>query len=448
MTTENLAGTAPPSDGSPNAAGEESRLHVRLLTALIVLVIGIPSILILGPLGAAGTPADVLGLATLVLWGLLRITEFRTRRRLNPVRFAMALFVVSILISYVAAAVRPINHLEINAADRGVLSTLAWLGILLLAVEGPQGVAQVDVVMRRLTIAGAAEASLGIVQHFTHLALVNYLTIPGLRANASLAQTLGSRAGYARPAGTAIHSIEFGAVLTMILPIALHYALYDRGRRPLARWLPVALIAFAVPISISRTAILSAAVALIFLLPTWPKAWRRTGYVAITGLLGCVYLAVPGLLGTLQSLFTDIGNDSSAASRTASYALADDFIGRAPWFGRGFGTFLPAYRILDNQLLGIAVQTGLVGLAALLTVMIVPIIAGMTLRRRLTEPVDRHRVQALVAAVAAAGASFAFYDALSFPMAAIVFFLLAGLVGCLWRLERDEPEPARTSALS
>ena len=51
------------------------------------------------------------------------------------------------------------------------------------------------------------------------------------------------REGLTRPAGTTIHPIEFGAVLTMILPIALHYALHDKYRSKLARWFPVAAIA-------------------------------------------------------------------------------------------------------------------------------------------------------------------------------------------------------------
>ena len=50
----------------------------------------------------------------------------------------------------------------------------------------------------------------------------------------------------------------------------------------------------------------------------------------------------------------------------ASYAIAGEFIGRAPIFGRGFSTFLPSYRILDNQYLGLLIETGIVGLVAFL----------------------------------------------------------------------------------
>ncbi len=276
---------------------------------------------------------------------------------------------------------------------------------------------------------------MGLIQFFTHLPLINYIQIPGLTANSDLAAEIGTRGGDTRPPGTTIHPIEFGAVLTMMLPIALHYALHDHHRSRLRRWTPALLIAFAIPISISRTAVISAIVALIVLIPAWPKSIRRRGYAAIVAVVGAVYLTVPGLLGTIRDLFTGISSDSSAASRTNSYNLAVELIGRAPFVGRGTGTFLPDYRILDNQLLLTTVETGLIGLAALLALLLVPVFTAFRVRRNCTDPTVRHLAQALAAGVAAGGASFAFYDALAFPMATSILFLLIGSIGCLFRLQ-------------
>jgi O-antigen ligase len=158
-----------------------------------------------------------------------------------------------------------------------------------------------------------------------------------------------------------------------------------------------------------------------------------------------VYVSVPGLLGTLRNLFTDISSDSSAASRTGSYDLGMEMISRAPWFGRGYGTFLPKYRIFDNQLLLTAVEAGLVGLALLLVLLVTPIVAAMRVRKATSDPAVRQLASALAAGVAATACSFAFYDALAFPMATSIMFLLIGAVGCLVRLSRSKARAPRPS---
>ena len=48
-----------------------------------------------------------------------------------------------------------------------------------------------------------------------------------------------------------------------------------------------------------------------------------------------VFVAVPGMLGSVVKLFTGIGDDRSALSRTDSYPLAWEFIGRAPMSAAG-----------------------------------------------------------------------------------------------------------------
>lgn len=413
-----------------------------LLTLLIALLVGIPSILTIGPLGSAGTPADVLGLAMLVLWTFRRVArhgEFLP----NPVRIGMSVLVASAMASYIAAASRPIAGVELSAADRGLLSMAAWLGIVLVAADGPRDRKQLDTLLRRLVIAGAALATLGLLQFATKQSFVNYIQIPGLRDNGDLSQ-LSDRSNLTRPPGTAIHPIEFGAALTMILPFALHYAVTDRNKSLLRRWYPVAAIGAAVPIAISRSAIISATVALLVLLPAWPKAYRRRVYAGTLGLLCCMYLVVHGLFGTLISLFTHISSDTSAQSRTDSYALADQFIGRSPVFGRGFRTFLPSYRILDNQLLGTTIEMGIVGLAALVGLMLTAIVACHRIRRQVRDESARRLAQAFMASIAAAGFGFAFYDGLSFPMAAGLFFLVVGCSGALIRHGKTAPPSSQT----
>lgn len=418
------------------------------LTAFLVALIVIPSDLIFGPLGSAGTPGEVIGMGLFAAWLTASVGHLGRRGRTEPIRIFAWLFVGAVLISYVAANSRAMFSAEARAADAGLLLVCSWMGVLLMAMDRIPTRERLDVLLRRLVMLAGALATLGLLQFVTKMPFTNYLQVPGLATNQSLVSLYG-RDGLTRPAGTAVHPIEFGAVLTMVLPIALHYAMADAHRRPLHRWYPVLAIGFAVPISISRSAVLSVLVALCFVLPTWSRAARRHAYVAILALSGAVYVTVPGLLGTITNLFTGIQSDSSAQSRTGSFSLAYDFISRAPIFGRGFLTFLPAYRILDDQYLGLLIETGIVGLLTFLGLLVSGVIGGLRVRRT-ANPIDSQLGVSLAASAASALASFALFDAFSFPMAASLIFLILGCIGALRRfahtpsadIRRETPRPA------
>jgi len=207
--------------------------------------------------------------------------------------------------------------------------------------------------------------------------------------------------------------------------------MHDRSRSALRRWYPVAAIAVAVPISISRSAIVSTVVALLVLMPTWPRRTRREAYAVMVALVGTLFVALPGLLGTLTNLFTGLTGDSSALSRSGSYSLAWQFISRNPIFGRGLGTFLPEYRILDNQYLSLAIEMGVVGVAAMLGLFATGIATAARVRRSSADTETRQLAQAMIAALTAAACSFALFDAFSFPMSAGLTFLVFGLVDAL-----------------
>ena len=417
---------------------------VTALTGFLVLLFAIPSRLVVGPLGGAGSPAQLLGVAALLWWAAFRLARRGRSPMRQPVRWAMSIFAVTILLSYIAATVRAIDDVELRAADRGVLMLLSWLGIVLLACDGIPSRERLDVLLRRLALAGGGIAVLGLAQFFTGASFVNYIQVPGLSQNADLG-VVASRDGFSRPAGTALHPIEYGIVLTMILPIAMHYALRDKHRSPLRRWWPVAALGMAVPVSISRSAILCSVVVLATMLPTWPRRLRRRAYVAIVALLAVVFVAIPGIIGTLVGLFTGIGGDSSAESRTGSYALAAEFIERAPVFGRGFQTFLPQYRILDNQFLLSTIETGVVGVLALIGLFAAGAVTARRVRLLSPDESTRSLGQALTAAVLAGGASFALFDALSFPQVAGLVMLTVGLAAAALRItvegDMQSPDP-------
>lgn len=407
---------------------------VTLLSAFLVLLFAIPSRLTFAPLGGAGSPATVTALACFMLWLLYQLSKsVSTPFVVQPIRRSAFVFMAALLASFAAAALRPANADEMQSSQLSILTAVAWLGVILVACDGIPTLGRLQLLIRRLALVVGCFASLGLAQYFTGMTLTNYIVVPGLSANQALSE-LGGRDGFNRPASTAIHPIEFGVTITALLPIALHVALHGEGIGKFRRWFPVAAIALAVPLSISRSAIVGATIGLVVLIPTWAPRLRGLAVAALVGLGGFVFVLLPGVIGTLTGLFTGAASDPSALSRTDSYALAAQFISQAPIFGRGFGTFLPRYRILDNQYLLTLIDTGFVGLLSLLTLFGTAIVCSLLVRRRLKDPRLRDLAQALVASVASAAVGYALFDGFAFPIFASVSFLLVGLCGALWRL--------------
>jgi O-antigen ligase len=457
MTAQGVEGGRTPRRHRPHTQHDRSALlpgepRSRIDAAWMVFVyvcalMFIPANLTVAALGSVGTPALLFGLLALVWWiGAQMSRSFATLSPAQPVRLAALGFSLAVVASYVAAAVRPIETLELNAADRGLLLTASWLGIVLLTADGVTTVKRLEEALRLLVLAGGIVALLGIVQFYTSSAIVDAIQIPGLSVHKQIV-SIFDRGGFNRVSGTATSPIEFGVVLSMLLPLALHFAFTDTHRKAILRWAPVATIAFAIPIAISRSALLGVAVGLIILIPTWPAVRRRISYLVILAMVAVVYVAIPGMLGTLIKLFTDISSDTSAESRTGSYALVWDFFTRSPLFGRGISTFLPEYRILDNQYLLLLIEVGIVGVIALVVYLVTAVVAAQSSRRRSTDPIVRSLGQSLTAAVVAGALSFATFDAFSFPQVSDLLFLCIGFIGALWNIVRLAPlrEAARAA---
>ncbi len=408
-----------------------------VLLALWPLLL-VPSRLKIAALGGVGAPAALAGLG-LLLWWLLhhvsRVEPESTHR--HPVRIATGVVGVCLLVSFVAASTRPPEPLEPSTALLGMIAFLSWGGLLLVAHDGLRDWAGLVRVLRRLVVLTAVVAGVGVVQFVTHQQLIDRIHLPGLVLTQSLGD-LGARSGFSRPTGTSLHAIEFGAVLTMVLPLALTFAVFDRARPVLARWLPVAVIGFAVAVSLSRSAVIGAVVGLVVVMARWPVRSRVLALAALPVVGALLFVTVPGLLGAVAGMFSGLGGDDSARSRIDSYPVAFSFVAERPWFGRGFGTFLPTYRILDNQWLLALIEVGVLGTVALLALLVAAMGCGRAVARSHPDPLVAQLAQATVAGVAVGTVSNAFYDGLSFPMAAAVLFLEVGLCGAFYRLARRD----------
>ena len=149
----------------------------------------------------------------------------------------------------------------------------------------------------------------------------------------------------------------------MLLPLAIYLAICDTERSARRRWAPVALIALAIPTSVSRSAILSVAVALAVLVVLMPARQRLVALVrdAVRARGGLHGGARPDrhpdvvLRGRHERPVGGHARERLPAGRAARQ--------EAPWFGHGGGTYIPdnVLDILDNQYLKTAIELGLVG---------------------------------------------------------------------------------------
>jgi O-antigen ligase len=117
-------------------------------------------------------------------------------------------------------------------------------------------------------------------------------------------------------------------------------------------------------------------------------------------------------------------------------------------FGRGFGTFIPSeftppyqpVASLDNQYLGSLIETGIVGLACLILLLLVWLFTALGARRRSRDPATRELALGLAGSSLALAFGLYVFDAFSFATVSGLMFVLLGMTGALWRLAQQESD--------
>ena len=422
---------------------------VTAVVAIVVVLLLWPSGQRISGLGAAGAPVVVLGSLAACWWGVSVLRRDGWVCQV-PVRLYAVLgaFVASLLLSYVAANVRPdLVLVELDAADRGAVTFLSCVAVALLVAGVLSTDDRLHVVVRALVISGAGAALLGVVTFFTGWDPVADLTLPGFTPLVS--DWDNNRSGFARMSATTAHPIEYSVVMAMVLPFAIHLALRSQGRARGLWWTAVVLIAAVLPMTVSRTAVLGLAAVGMVLLPSWSPRRRVQMLLAAAVGVVCMRLLVPGLVGTIRSLFTSAGEDPSVSARTDDYDYAFGFLVEHPVLGRGYSTFVPGrYTFLDNEFLMTAVTGGVLGLVVLLLLFAVPF--GMAYKVAVggVQPERRDLAFAVMASLLAFIVTAATYDAMSFSTARGLFFVCVGLAGALWAVQEGRAGSERAAGRS
>jgi O-antigen ligase len=415
-----------------------SRQAARMLQVFIVCFFVLPTDTVLRVIGAQGYVAGLVSMAIFLAWVLTAVFGFHdpvhTR---HPTRGALGLLWISTLLSYAAMPYFSPTAAQRLSAQRWLMLLVGMTGVILVAAEHLRAPSDVLRVVRTLVWGGAFSGIVALMQFWLGFDLRPTLRmlLPGFTFTGDYTGFQG-RGALMRVSGTSNHPIELGVIAGMLLPVAIWLAFYDTDRPLWKRLTPILLIGLCIPMSVSRSAILAAGVSMIVLticLPPKQRVWILGA--APFGIVG-IFGSTPGYMRTILDSFTTgaSATDPSITNRLDNYPRVIAFVEAAPWLGRGWGTYLApdATRILDNQYLKSAIESGLFGVLALLLFFLVPALTAAGARARSTEPNMRGLCAALSGACLAAAIGSYTFDSFSFPQFASVEAMVVGLCGACW----------------
>lgn len=426
---------------------------ILILQIFAIVLMVIPSTAVFRPLGAVGYPAGIIGMFAFALWGISTVLGLHAPEyRRHPVRGAFCAFWMAVLISYVLMS-PDLTAQQALSAERYPMQLAAMTGIALVTAECLDSLEDIWKVLRALTWGAAFCGIVAALQFWGNVDITHFLRLPGFTLNTLDGTTaaIWSRGSLNRVTGTAGNPIELGVAAAMLLPLAIVLAMYDTKRSFRARWAPVPLIALAIPVSVSRSAVIGIVLAIGTLVVLMPARQRVVALAGIPVALAAVFMTSHGMIGTFAAYFSGHDNNS-IGHRTSNYSYAEQMVRQAPWLGHGGGThinsllsFVSSTHVFDNQYLTTAVELGLIGVLVLAGLSLVPIFAALQARKSSRNAELRLLCAAVAGGALAAGVCSAFFDSFSFPMFYNVFALVAGLAGACWRLAQRERAAATAS---
>jgi hypothetical protein len=423
--------------------GHRSLLAWRtLLTTLILVILFIPirRYTMPGHLPFQLEPYRLLVAFVAALWLTSLLIDSRVRLRSSGFEAPLAVIAFSALGSVL------VNESRISAlaVQSEVLKKLTFFAsffvVFYLILSVARTRATLDFLIKVLVVGGSVVAGFSLVEYRTHYNVFNHLAsfIPFLKLTEWLTKEDVARGGRLRVYASAQHPIALGAMLVMLLPLAIYLGRRYRQRR---WWLVAGMLGLGALATVSRTGVMMLLVVGLVFLWLRPAATKRV-WPALIPALAVVHIALPGTIGTLKDAFFPkgglIAQQQAAAvghGRIADIGPSMAQFRRQPLLGQGFGTRVvdgphPNAFILDDQWLGSLLETGLAG-----------VIGWVWLFRRFVRRLaqeakedDSERGWALVA-IAAAVSAYAVgmftYDAFSFIQVTFLLYVLLGIGAAL-----------------
>ena len=270
--------------------------------------------------------------------------------------------------------------------------------------------------------------------------------------------------GNLRVFGPSQHPIALGALLILILPLAVYFA-RTAGRR--RWWIAALLILLGALASGSRTAVVMLTAEVIVFLWLKPNETKKL-WPALIPAIVIVHFALPGTIGGLKEAFFPKGGLIAQQSYLgANYdpllaggriRLIKPMLSEAsgkPFFGEGSGTRIVGFDspdrnapILDDQWLSTVLDVGFVGLGAWIW-LIVRAVRMLSRASRAPGHVDDDWLfAALAASITGLAVGMFTFDAFGFTQVTFIFWVLLGLSAALLRISGVRPASEAPTPIS
>lgn len=230
--------------------------------------------------------------------------------------------------------------------------------------------------------------------------------------------------------GPTQHGLAATAMLVMVMSFAL-VRVFDAVTRR-SWWINAGAFALMLAAAMAtdrKTALLVPVAMIIYIACYRPREVLRLAPLGLVLLVGVVHFAAPGAIGHLLNVESNV-NSNSTTHRAGDFTdIAPDVLAH-PALGRGYGTLNPEqpeqFRINDDKYLDEIWEVGVFGLLAFAWMILAPVVSA---RRAIR---SRAPANASLALAASSGCiAFlivcALFDALSFPQAPYMFFVVAAL---------------------
>jgi hypothetical protein len=416
-----------------------------LLTGILIVVFFIPirRYTVPGNLPFQMEPYRLVVALVLAGWVAALLVDPRVRWRSSGLEAPLLAFAAAALASILVNWGR-VRSLDVEPNTIKSLTFLvSFLLVVFLITSLVRSIRDLDFLIKALVVCGTALGAFALFEAVSGYNVFDHLagTLPFLRSEPlpfSLRDTLANdRGGRLRVYASAQDPIALSALLVMLVPLSAYLASFDRRR--MLWWGCGGVLTLGAIAPLSRTGIVMLIVVGAVFMWLRPRQTRRL-WPALLPVFLVIHLILPGSIGALESAFLPAGGiiaqQQSGAGTGGSGRLAD--VGpslaewsRAPLLGDGYGTRIvdgptPNAPILDDEWLGLLLETGLFGVAAWIW------LSGRVLRRLVSAAkADRSRHGLLCTALTASIASYAVgmftYDAFSFIQVTLVLFFLLGL---------------------
>lgn len=232
--------------------------------------------------------------------------------------------------------------------------------------------------------------------------------------------------------GPAGHPLETATLLSMALPFAIVRALDEDAPRDqrIKSGLMAAVILAGAMATGRKTSVVAPAMAIFLIFAYRPHQMLRVAFPMIIGFGAAVHTLAPRVIG---SLFYQL-QPSNLTGSLSTQDRASDFDGVMPdvtkhlVFGRGYGTYDPhKYRVLDDEYLGLLINTGVVGIVCYVGMLLTALVAAHRLTRASSTARSQFGLGA-AAAVLVVGVSTGLFDLMSFAHIPYMLMFLCGLI--------------------